>query len=212
MYQSHSQVGRTRVNKRRDSIKTRKTHVQHKKKKCTGLDKLFNLQEELFKEGLDANDYNNYIMNKIETKKYYYRGLTNEDIDKLKERYGNLIEKENNKYIMIGKRKELNRKRRSDFKNKKRKLINDKKAFLIKSLLTEMKKSNTIGVLRNTDNLSTDPDEWNRTKKVLFSGGRYIETQDKRWVNIYCKICSNFSPHLFDLHSIDSLNQFVFDA
>ena len=36
MYSSHKQVGRSRVNKVREGLKTKKTHVQHKKNKVTG--------------------------------------------------------------------------------------------------------------------------------------------------------------------------------
>lgn len=212
MFQSHKQVGKTRVNKVREGVKNKKTHVQFKKNKDTGLDKLFKLQESLFKEGLDANEYNDYIVDKINNKNYYYNGLTDDNIEKLKERYGNMIEKENNKYIVIGKIKSINRKRRSDFKNKKRDLIVAKKTEIIDSILKEMKKSNSIGVTRNTDSLSRDPGKWNHTKKFLFTGGRYIESHDINWVNLYEKYCSNFSPYLFDLHSTHSLNQYIFDA
>ena len=90
-------------------------------------------------------------------------------------------------------------------------MILEKKEILIKELFRNMKKSNTIGVLKNTDSLSTDPEKWNETKFVLFSGGRYIESHDKGWVNIYRKITSGFSPHLFNLHSIQSLNLYVLD-
>ena len=38
MYCSHKQVGRTRVNQVREGLKTKKTHVQHKKNTKTGLD------------------------------------------------------------------------------------------------------------------------------------------------------------------------------
>lgn len=211
MYQHHSQVGKTRVNRVRESIKTKKTHVQFKKDKKTGLDKLFILQKELFKEGLDAEEYSDYVQDKIKNKKYYYTGLSTDDLEKLNKRYGNLIEKENNKYITLGNTKKINRKRRSDFKTKKRSIINDKKRELIKELFKEMRKANTIGVLRNTDNYSDDPDKWKNTKNFIFSGGRYIESHDNGWVNVYSKIISNFSPYLFDLHSTDSLNQYVFD-
>lgn len=211
MYPNHSQVGRTRVNRVRESIKTKKTHVQFKKDNITGLDKLFKIQNELFKEGLDADEYNDYILDKIKNKMYYYRGLNDETIEKLNKRYGNMVEKENNNYTTIGKNKEVSRKRRSDFKNKKRCIVSDKKKELIDSLLKEMKMSNSIGVLKNNDNMSSDPSNWNNTKNFLFSGGRYLESHDHRWVDIYRKLSSNFSPHLFDLHSTSSLNQFVFD-
>ena len=212
MYQNHSQVGRTRVNRLRESIKTKKTHVQLKKDNITGLDKLFKIQDEIFKEGLDADEYNDYILDKIQNKMYYYRGLSDEKIEKLNKRYGDMVEKENNNYTVIGKNKEISRKRRSDFKNKKRYMVDDKKRELIDSLLKEMKRTTSIGVLKNTDNMSTDPSKWNNTKNLLFSGGRYLESHDHKWVDIYRKLSSNFSPHLFDLHSTSSLNQFVFDC
>ena len=41
MFCSDAQVGRTRVNKVRESLKTKKTHVQFKNDNKTGLDKLF---------------------------------------------------------------------------------------------------------------------------------------------------------------------------
>lgn len=211
MYHNHSQVGKTRVSRVRESIKTKKTHVQFKKDKMNGLDKLFKLQDELFKEGLDSNEYNDYIIDKIQNKKYYYRGLTDENIEKLNKRYGDMIEKENNNYIVLGKSKEISRKRRSDFKNKKRSIVDDKKRELINSLLKEMKRANSIGVLKNTDSMSSEPKTWNNTKNFLFSGGRYLESHDHKWVDIYRKLSSNFSPYLFDLHSTSSLNQLVFD-
>lgn len=212
MYNSHSQVGRTRVNRVKESIKTKKTHVQFKKDKTSRLDKLLKLQEELFKEGLDADEYNDYILDKIENKKYYYTGLSEDDIEKLNERYGNMIEKENTRYTVIGNAKRVSRKRRSDFKNQKRTMIESKKRELIENLFKEMRKANTIGVLRNTDSMSSEPKNWNNTKKILFSGGRYIESHDKGWVDVYNKLSTNFSPHLFDLHSTSSLNQYVYES
>ena len=211
MYSSHHQVGRPRVNKVREGIKNKKTHVQKKNTKSSGLDKLFKLQEELLKEGLNENEYNDYIVNKIDNNKYYYRSLSNKDFELLKKRYYDLIVKESNRYSEIGDIKRINRKRRLDFRRKKKGMILEKKEILIKELFRKMKKSNTIGVLKNTDSLSTDPEKWNETKLVLFSGGRYIESHDKVCVNIYRKITSGFSPHLFNLHSIQSLNQYVLD-
>ena len=116
MFCSNAQMGRTRVNKVREGLKTKKTHVQYKKNNVTGLDKLFLLQNDLFKEGLDLNEYVDYLTDKIEKKKYYYNGLNSENIEKLKERYEKLIEKENLNYNKIGDEKKLNRKRRKQFR------------------------------------------------------------------------------------------------
>ena len=84
MFCSNAQMGRTRVNKVREGLKTKKTHVQYKKNNVTGLDKLFLLQNDLFKEGLDLNEYVDYLTDKIEKKKYYYNGLNSENIEKPK--------------------------------------------------------------------------------------------------------------------------------
>ena len=211
MYSSHKQVGKTRVNKVRESLKTKKTHVQHKKNKVTGLDKLFLLQNELFKEGLNLNEYVEYLSDKVQSKKFYYRGLNSENIDALKKRYGDLIEKENLTYNLIGYEKEVSRRRNKQFREKKRKLIYEKKRELIGKLFKKMKSSRSLGVLKNTDILSDDPDKWVETKKHIFTGGRYIEAHDSEWTKIYKKIESNGVYHLFDLHSEHAMNQYVFE-
>tara|TARA_Y100000768_G_C23978673_1_gene684484 strand:+ start:260 stop:898 length:639 start_codon:yes stop_codon:yes gene_type:complete len=209
MYHNNKQVGRTRVNKIKEGKLSRKTHVQNKKPKNKPFNKLFLLQNELFKEGLNAAEYNNYITEKMNQKKYYYRGLTDDDIGVLTERYGDLIQKENNTYTEIGDRKDINRKRRKVFKEKKRNLITEKKRELINQLFKEMKQCRSLGVLRNNESLSSDPSRWNTTKLLLFSGGRYIETSDKGWGVIYQKINSPCSHYLFNLSSNDDLNDYV---
>ena len=211
MYSSHKQVGRSRVNKVREGLKTKKTHVQHKKRKVTGLDKLFLLQKDLFRDGLNLNEYVEYLTDKIDKKNYYYRGLNSDDIDALKKRYGDLIEKENMEYNRIRDEKALSRKRRKQFREKRRKLVYEKRRELIGELFKHMKSSNSIGVLRNTELLSDDPDRWTETKKTLFSGGRYIETQDKKWNKVYSVIVSPLSCHLFNLHSLEEMNRYVFE-
>ena len=211
MFCSDAQVGRTRVNKVRESLKTKKTHVQFKNDNKTGLDKLFLLQNSLFKEGLDLDEYVDYLTDKIEKKKYYYNGLNSENIEKLKERYEKLIEKENLKYNKIGDEKALNRKRRKQFREKKRNMIREKKRELIEDLFKNMKSSQSLGILRSTELHSSGPGRWNNTKRTMFSGGRYIETQDTKWVNIYSKLTSPYSYHLFDPHSSSALNKFVFE-
>lgn len=211
MFCSDSQAGRTRVNKVRESLKTKKTHVQFKKYNKTGLDKLFLLQNELFKEGLDLDEYIDYLTDKIEKKKYYYNGLNSENIEDLKERYEKLIEKENLKYNKIRDEKSLNRKRRKQFREKKRTMIREKKRELIEDLFKNMKSSQSLGILKSTELHSGDPGRWNNTKKTMFSGGRYVETQDTKWVDIYSKLSSPYSYHLFDLHSPLALNKFVFE-
>lgn len=211
MFCSDSQVGRTRVSKVREGLKTKKTHVQHKKDNRTGLDKVFLLQNELFKEGLDLDEYVDYITDKIENKKYFYNGLNSDNIEALKKRYSKLIEKENTRYNQLGDEKRVNRKRRRQFREKKRALIREKKESLIDELYKNMKSSQSLGILRNTDVLSNDPDRFNNTKLNMFTGTKYIEIQDKKWVGIYAKLSSPHTYHLFDLHSTAALNQYVFE-
>ena len=211
MYSSHGQIGRIRVNKVWESLKTKKTHVQHKKNKVTGLDKLFLLQKDLFRDGLNLNEYVEYLTGKINKKHYYYRGLNSDNIDALKKRYGDLIEKENMEYNRIGDEKALSRKRRKQFREKRGKLVYKKRKELIGELFKHMKSTNSIGVLRNTELLSDDPDKWGNTKKTLFSGGRYIETHDAKWVKVYRLIVSPLSCHLFNLHSLQEMNRYVFE-
>lgn len=211
MYSCHKQVGRTRVNQVREGLKTKKTHVQHKKNKLSGLDKLFLLQKELFKEGIDLNEYVDYLTDKIDKNHYYYRGLNSDNIDVLKKRYGDLIERENMEYNRIGDEKALNRKRRKQFREKRATLIYNKRKELIGELFKNMKSAQSVGVLRNTELLSDDPYTWKNTKKTLFSGGRYLETQDKKWVDVYSIIVSPITSHLFNLHSPQEMNRYVFE-
>ena len=58
-----------------------------------------------------------------------------------------------------------------------------------------------------------DPEKWAITKKHVFLGGRYLEKQDREsWVKVYKKIESPVKAHLFDLHSDQALNQFVYES
>ena len=59
--------------------------------------------------------------------------------------------------------------------------------------------------------LSSNPDDWNNTKNLLFTGGRYFESQDKGWVAVYQKIVSGNNAHLFDINSAEDLNRYVMD-
>lgn len=211
MFCKDSQVGKTRVNKVSEGKKSKKTHVQFKKNNKTGLDKLFLLQNELFKEGLDMDEYVDYITDKINNKKYYYKGLNSDNIDQLKKRYNNLINKDENDFNSRGDDKRLNRERRKKFREKKRTLIYNKKRELIDKLLKNMKSSQSHGITYSPELISNDPEKWRNNKLFLFTGGRYIEIQDTNWVSIYSKLVSPNSFYLFDLHSLSELNKYVIE-
>ena len=80
---------------------------------------------------------------------------------------------------------------------------------MIQQLFNLMKDPSVQGVNKRANELSDDPDSWTRTKKLLFIGGRYIEKSDNSWVEVYKKIVSPVSAHLFDLHSHDALNEYI---
>lgn len=199
-------VGRTRVNTFSDAKKNRNKNLQSKNVKMTAMDKLYQLQNIFFKEGMKNEEYENYIQEKINNDKYYYNNLSNDDIENLKKRFRKLHQtKENKLNLTLSERNRKNRQKKL-FKEKKSNMINTQKSSMIDSLFKEINKSRAIGLTKSTDTLSNDPDNWKETKKFLFTGGRYFETSDKAWVDIYQKLVSNNSAHLFDLHSPSSLN------
>ena len=211
MYCNHAQVGRTKVNKVREGIKTRKTHVQNKRTERTVLDKLFLLQNELFKDGLTQTDYKNHVQEKVNNDKYYYKKISEEDVSKLNERYALLIKNENNKVNKRGDEVDFSRNKKKKFREKKNTLQMEKRRELINKLFKEIKKSNSNGVSRNPELLSDDPDKWDTTKLLLFTGGRYLEGSDREWCDIYSKIESPNKANMFNLSSYSDLKDYVLE-
>ena len=211
MYCNHAQVGRTKVNKVREGIKTRKTHVQNKRTERTVLDKLFLLQNELFKDGLTQTDYKNHVQEKVNNDKYYYKKISEEDVSKLNERYALLIKNENNKVNKRGDEVNFSRNKKRKFREKKNTLQMEKKRELINKLFKEIKKSNSNGVSRNPELLSDDPDKWDTTKLLLFTGGRYLEGSDREWCDIYSKVESPNKANMFNLSSYSDLKEYVLE-
>ena len=95
MFNNHKQSGRTRVNWKNDSKKTKKTHVQQKKMNVTAMDKLYGLQKQFLKDGMNTLEYKNYVQEKVNNNKYYYRKLSEEDVSKLQQRYRRLVQENN---------------------------------------------------------------------------------------------------------------------
>jgi len=237
MFASHSQVGRSCVNrckegskrppksreinkyngyehrKPRSSISVPKKKYkrlgQIKETQVTIYDKMIQLQNNLFKEGLSFQEYKDYVQEKINTNKYYYTKISEDELSKLMERYKRLVQARINRYNEIGDKKEMNRRQRRLYREKKSKLVNEKKRELINLLFTKMKNTTSVGVLRDTHLLSDEPSRWKNSKKLLFLGGRYIESHDKKWVDIYSKIVSPNTAHLFDLQTGDDLFNYI---
>lgn len=239
MYQNHSQVGRTRVNKIKEGKKNPPspkvlyksdglTHLrprssipvktpdckvvgQFRENKVTYMDKLYGIQNYLLKEGLTMDEYTDYVQDKINNDKYYYKCLSVKDIALLNKRYRRLLQEEDSKYNSLGETKEFNRRQRRLFREKRKVVVDKKKSELIDELYNNLRKSNSLGHLKNTDLHSNDPSRWSESKKTLFVGGRYLEGGDKDWCNVYHKINSQVSANLFDLHSNTELPRYVFE-
>ena len=205
-------AGKTRVNVISDRKKNGKTHVQHKKPgQTSGLDKLYQLQTEFFKDGMSSPDYKDYVQGKINNDMYYYKNLSSDDFDKLKKRYSRMRQtKDNNLNLTLSERTRKKRQKKL-FNAKKSDMICRQKRCLIEGLFKEFSKSKALGTTNTTQFLTSNPDDWKNTKNLLFTGGRYFESQDKGWVTVYQKIVSGNSAHLFDINSSDDLNQYVMD-
>jgi hypothetical protein len=138
------QAGKTRVNVVSDRKKTGKTHIQHKKPgKTFGLDKLYQLQTEFFKDGMSSSDYKDHVQNKINNDMYYYKNLSSDDFDKLKKRYSRMGQSKKNNLILS----ERTRKKRQKklFNAKKSDMICRQKRCLIDGLFKEFSKSKARG-------------------------------------------------------------------
>ena len=214
MYCQDPQTGKTRVNKYNSSKKNNRKKYPISTKlvddnKYT-LQKLIDLQNELFQEDFTVDEYKEYLNEKSKDNMYYYRNLTNTDVTFLEERYGKLIQKKNNHYQKIINGRVFRKKQRKLFIEKKERLINEKKREIIVKLLKEMRSSNSVGVIHNNDHLSTNPDDWNNTKKYLFLGGRYLEGSDKEWAGNYNKLV-NGDNFLFDCISMKDMYRYIYN-
>ena len=199
MYSNHKQIGRLCINWKRDSKKTRKTHVQQKKNNVTQMDKHYGMQRQFVKDGMNFLQYKNYIQGKINNDKFYYRKLSEKDVSKLHQRYRRLVQEKNNKVNELLEYRKRNRRQKKLFKEKKKMIIDEQKSKMIEQLLKVMNKG---------DILTSDVEAWTETKKVLFAGG-YIEKGDDKWLEIYRKIVSPVNAHLFNIHSHDALNDYI---
>ena len=118
--------------------------------------------------------------------------------------------KDNNLNLTLSERTRKKRQKKL-FNAKKSDMICRQKRGLIEGLFKEFSKSKALGITNTTQFLTSNPDEWKNTKNLLFTGGRYFESQDKGWVTVYQKIVSGNSAHLFNINSSDDLNQYVMD-
>ena len=209
MFNNHKQSGRTRVNWKNDNKRTKKTHVQQKKMNVTAMDKLYGLQKQFLKDGMNTLEYKNYVQGKVNNNKYYYRKLSEEDVSKLQQRYRRLVQEKDNKVNERVEQNKRNKRQKDLFRAKKKKVVDKQKSEMIQQLFKVMAETKAQGVNRRAGELSNDPENWKETKKLLFTGGRYLEKADKDWREVYQKIVSPVTAHLFDKHSHVTLNEYV---
>ena len=105
-----------------------------------------------------------------------------------------------------------NKRQKDLFRTKKKKIIDKQKRETIQQLFKVMAESKAQGINRRAGELSNNPDSWVDTKKLLFTGGRYLEKADKDWMEVYRKIVSPVASHLFDKHSHISLNEYIMNT
>jgi len=158
---------------------------------------------------MSFSEYQNYTQEKINNNKYYYVNLTDKQNSELLQRYRRLCQKKNDKNKLIEERHNQFKQYRKQHRSKVSEAVREKKRERIEELFKEINRSTSIGVIRNTSILSSDPDRWIETKKLLFLGGRYLETQDKGWCKVYSKIVSPVRGYLFDIYNNIELSKFV---
>tara|TARA_B100000902_G_scaffold398897_1_gene467422 strand:+ start:1219 stop:1944 length:726 start_codon:yes stop_codon:yes gene_type:complete len=238
MFCNHKQVGRSRVNKVREGkknppkgrllyrddkyvqMKPRSSHTSYKpsektmgqikKKSVTGVDMLFKLQKELFKEGFTMKEYENYIQEKINNDKYYYKSLSEDDVSRLHKNYRVMVMKKVNENTAREEDREMKKKQIKNFKEKRREMVEKRKVDLISDLVSELKKTNALGISKNVGSLNITPDNWKYMKYMLFTGGRYLESHDKAWRKVYSTLVSPVMAHLFNKHANYEINQLVY--
>jgi hypothetical protein len=198
MYCMNKQSGKSRVNKVVEGKKYKRKKTQAKQhKQLTPFEKIKSIQKGLLMKGMGLDEYIKYVQDKINKEKYYYKQLTNDNVEQLHQSFEKLIKKDNNQFNLKEDILEMKRKQRKNFRKQRKEKMDNYKGKLIEGLMIELPSGK--GVIKNTSHLSTDPTKWNETKNYLFPGGCYIEDSDRKWTSIYGKLTSLNSHCIFDV-------------
>ena len=162
------------------------------------LKKLIELQKYLILEGYSLKEYERDVQENIENNYFNYRKLNNDDIQFLCKRYNRLLNKAPKDHSMSRKQIIL-------YREKRKNLCYEKRRELISKLINEINKT----TVRDLSILSSDPDNWEFTKKFLFTGD-YLTEADRNWCKIYHKLVSPNQAHLFDLNSNDDFVNYIY--
>ena len=215
----YSQSGRTRVNKVVEGKVLKRRNTQPKKDRSTPLTKLYGVQDELLKDGYTLKEYDNYIQGKINKEKYYYTCITEADVQKLKDRYASLINKEDQSYNAFDDSREMKQKQRKLFREKKKTILHARKQELIHEFIKEFTKTSSaqsfnrvMSKLEDSKKYYYNLDNWNTTRKMLFGiGESYLIDTDREWSRLYDLLVSEPSFKLVGCTNNKELNQFVFE-
>ena len=191
MYCSDHNGGKTRVNKFFSSNNNNRNNNNClKPDNRNSIEKLKDLQKELFAEGYTLDDYQEEVQEKIDGNMLHYRGLSDKNVNELYDLFSKMLKKEDERFNLFDDKNELKKRQSSIFKEKKDRIVREKQRELIDNLLKEVNKCNSTGVSRNSSGLPTDPERWLDTKQLLFLGGRYLEGTDKEWCKTYHQLTS----------------------
>jgi hypothetical protein len=204
MYSTDKQQGNIRVNKVVEGKRYNKGLNKRNRGASTGiapstqLDKLYELQKDFLVERMTPPRYEKYVQDKVTRGSYYYKTLSESDVDSLTKRYLQMTTRIQNRWNEVTDERVLKRRQLKLFRQKRQTCISDARGKLISELLCELGKIPAgKGILKNLT-LSSNPDNWKLTQNSLFLGGVYIEEHDKKWTSIYRRLMSYNSSHLFD--------------
>lgn len=199
-YMMTKQSGKVGVNKVKDGKRNKRVKTQPKKSSSmTPYEKVRSLQRSLLQEGKSVSQYRDYIQDKINKEKYFYKQLSKNDVDQLYKDYEKLYQKTINQTNLVEGVRGVKRKQRKNFRKQRTEKMNDYKQKGIKVLFKELDKVPPGRGIVKTTHLSTDPKLWKEMSNSLFTGGSYLLDSDKRWTSIYAKLSPMNSSALFDV-------------
>ena len=208
MFSYGKQDGRTRVNKVVEGKKH--THNNHTKNTLTSLDNIYKIQSQLMKSGMSLSEYKNHIQGKVNDDMFHYKNITQDNVEELYTRYEKLFRSRENQWNERVDEREMKRKQRRNFRNKRKYLCDVARTELIRKLLQELVHYN-ICSSKVADTLRICSLLWGETNKVIFnvSGGYLVDT-DKEWCKLFSTLYSPM-PHLFNVSDYSSMNQIIYN-
>ena len=89
-------------------------------------------------------------------------------------------------------------------------MINYQKQRMIDLLIKELKHTGANGISHQID-MTITPENWMNMKYYLFTGGRYMESHDRKWVNIYSLLTNTNRGLMLGKINHVELNKFIME-